>query len=189
MCAAAAIKPDSVHIPAFTHTAVIAGLTGRPSFPETPAMESRSRGVLGPRSSRGRQGVETAAARVGDQASATITAVIARLDRATSIPETPAMESRSRGVPGPRSSRGRQGWKTAAPRVGDRGLPPPSQLSSPGLTGRPRIPETPVMESRSRGVLGPRSSRGRQSGDGRRWWTPLAARSPTRPLTPSSSRP
>src|SRR5439155_22381988 len=30
---------------------------------------------------------------------------------------------------------------------------PHSQSSSPGLTGRPSIPETPVMESRSRGVL------------------------------------
>src|SRR5260370_42655599 len=30
---------------------------------------------------------------------------------------------------------------------------PHLQSSSPGLTGRPSIPETPVMESRSRGVL------------------------------------
>jgi hypothetical protein len=30
---------------------------------------------------------------------------------------------------------------------------PHPQSSSPGLTGRPSIPETPVMESRSRGVL------------------------------------
>src|SRR6202030_1483250 len=32
---------------------------------------------------------------------------------------------------------------------------PHSQPSSSGLTGRPSIPETPVMESRSRGVLDP----------------------------------
>src|SRR5258707_9673018 len=30
---------------------------------------------------------------------------------------------------------------------------PHLQSSSPGLTGRPSIPETPVMESRSRGVM------------------------------------
>jgi hypothetical protein len=35
-----------------------------------------------------------------------------------------------------------------------------SQLSSPGLTGRPSIPETPMTEPRSRGVLGPPLSRG-----------------------------
>src|ERR1700694_4499513 len=49
--------------------------------------------------------------------------------------------------------------KTRAPRAAGRGslvvstTAPHPQSSSPGLTGRPSIPETPVMESRSRGVL------------------------------------
>jgi hypothetical protein len=33
---------------------------------------------------------------------------------------------------------------------------PSPQLSPPGLTGRPSIPETPVIESISRGILDPR---------------------------------
>ena len=37
---------------------------------------------------------------------------------------------------------------------------PPSQPSSPGLTGRPSIPETPLMDSRSRGVLDTPHARG-----------------------------
>jgi hypothetical protein len=43
---------------------------------------------------------------------------------------------------------------------------PHSQSSSPGLTGRPSIPETPVMESRGRGIL----DRPVKPDDDSSWW-------------------
>ena len=67
--------------------------------------------------------------------------------------------SRCRAMPSPKS-RSRSGRARRFELVA-----PPIQLSSPGLTGRPSIPETPAIEPRSRSVLDPR-----MRGDDNTFW-------------------
>ena len=83
-----------------------------------------------------------------------------------SIPEAPVMKSRGRGVLDAPHARG----MTSGRRSNALSLPyapflaPHLRSSSPGLTGRPSIPEASVMKSRSRGVRDAPHARGMTSG-------------------------
>ncbi len=109
------------------------GLTGRPSIPETPVMELRGRGVLDHPLSR----VMTACFAAG--------AAARFFGNGTTplspFPAAPVLPRKTAPAPP---------W--CSPGCGISGIEP--WLSSPGLTGRPSIPATPIMESRGCGVLG-----------------------------------
>jgi predicted ATPase with chaperone activity len=80
----------------------------------------------------------------------------------SSIAETSAIESTSRGVLDAPHARGMTAvfW-TALPVIASMSaMTPHSQLSSSGLTGRSSIPETSAIESISRGVLDAPHARG-----------------------------
>jgi len=87
---------------------------------------------------------------------------IAHWSGRSSLPETSAIESISRGVLDAPHARGMTAvFGTTLPVIASTSAKKPhSQLSSSGLTGRSSIPETSAIESTSRGVLDAPHARG-----------------------------